>query len=62
MRKTLTDLECMEIFRQYDPDLFQFYENHGENFGLHSRMYAESLLETLPQAALGIVGSDRDIA
>lgn len=46
MLKALTDRECMEIFRQYDPDLYRFYENHGENFGLHSRMYAESLLET----------------
>lgn len=41
--KELSMLECLEIFKEYDKDLYDYYNNNAYFFGADARRYAEYL-------------------
>jgi hypothetical protein len=41
----LTQQECLEIFKKYDPDAFEYYSNNAWYFGYNARRYAKRLLK-----------------
>lgn len=41
--KEYTAAVCMEIFRKYDPELFDYYYEKFQYFGCGARRYAEYL-------------------
>lgn len=43
--KFLTNAECMEIFKKYDKDLYEYYKDNAWYFGSTARLYAEYLKE-----------------
>lgn len=45
MAKELTNTECMEIFKKYDPLSYQHYSENGAFFGSTARSYAKYLQE-----------------
>lgn len=47
--KWLSDNECMEIFKTYDKDFYDYLLNNGVSFGVTVRMYAEYLFNTAKQ-------------
>ena len=43
--KELTTNECMEIFKKYDKDLYEYYMQNAWFFGYDARSYAKYLKE-----------------
>ena len=41
----LTQQECLEVFKKYDPEAYKYYLNNGWYFGYNARRYAERLLK-----------------
>lgn len=41
--KELSTSECLEIFKEYDKDLYDYYNNNAYLFGTDARRYAEYL-------------------
>lgn len=45
MAKELTTEECMEIFKKYDPERYDYYQKNAWYFGCDARNYARYLKE-----------------
>ena len=43
--KELTMKECMEIFKKYDKNLYDYYDNQAYFFGCDAKNYARYLME-----------------
>ena len=43
MSKEMTTDECLEIFKKYDTELYNYYLNNMWFFGCNARRYAEYL-------------------
>lgn len=43
MSKEMTTDECMEVFKKYDMELYNYYQNNMWFFGCDARRYAEYL-------------------
>ena len=43
MAKFLSHEETLEILKEYDPDYYEYITRNAWTFGIHTRMYAESL-------------------
>lgn len=43
MKKEMTTDECLEIFKKYDMELYNYYHNNMWYFGWEARRYAEYL-------------------
>lgn len=43
--KELTTNECMEIFKKYDKDIYEYYMQNAWFFGCNARNYAKYLKE-----------------
>ena len=46
MSKEMTTDECMEVFKRYDMELYNYYRNNMWYFGCGARRYAEYLKRT----------------
>lgn len=46
MSKEMTTDECMEVFKKYDMELYNYYKNNMWYFGYDARRYAEYLKRT----------------
>ena len=46
MSKEMTTDECLEIFKKYDTELYNYYLNNMWFFGCDARRYAEYLKRT----------------
>ena len=45
MVKFLSEKETLEILKEYAPDYYEYIVRNAWNFGIHTRMYAQSLKE-----------------
>ncbi len=43
MSKEMTTDECMEVFKKYDMELYNYYQNNMYYFGWNAKRYAEYL-------------------
>ena len=53
MAKFLSHEETLEILKEYDPDYYEYITRNAWNFGIHTRMYAESLKAKHKQSQIG---------
>ena len=49
--KELTTEECMEIFKKYDVETYEYYMHNMFYFGYNARNYAKKLKEEHPENA-----------